>query len=66
MNPDDYGNFQTNLLTELKNKEQLRELLDGVEAGMIGIEELVLLLIWTKPLVSTPANAKQHAKDQYA
>ena len=57
MNPNDYGNFQANLLRELQQKEQLRDLLGGVEPGMLGIEELVLLMIWTKPLVSSPATA---------
>ena len=46
-----------------KEKEQLKELLGGVEPGMLGIEELVLLLIWTKPLVSTPGTARANAKD---
>lgn len=63
MNPDDYSNFSANLLDELKEKEQLKELLGGVEPGMLGIEELVLLLIWTKPLVSTPGTARANAKD---
>lgn len=33
--------------------EQLKLLLNGLAPGILGKEELILLLIWTKPLVSS-------------
>ena len=44
-------NFESKVLTELKQQNQLKSLLDGIAPGVIGMEELVLLLIWTKPLI---------------
>ena len=46
-------------------------MLDGIKPGMVGFEELVLLLIWTKPLVppSGGENAAQiraeYLRDKY-
>ena len=54
------------MLDELQQKAQLRELLKGIEPSMLGVEELVLLLIWSKPLVYGPGGQQQYQKDQYA
>ena len=43
--------FFVKVLDELKQNTQCRALLDGIVPGQIGTEELVLLMIWTKPLV---------------
>ena len=45
------ADFETKVLAELKQQNQVKALLDGISPGVIGMEELVLLLIWTKPLV---------------
>lgn len=45
-------------------------MLDGIAPGAIGVDELVLLLIWTKPLVppqgSTAQQRQAYLKDKYA
>lgn len=43
--------FFIRVLNELKSRQQVSALLDGIGPGAIGTEELVLLLIWTKPLI---------------
>ena len=48
---DAEANFETKVLNDLKQQEQVGPMLDGIAAGAIGVDELVLLLIWTKPLV---------------
>ena len=37
-----------------------------MKPGALGLEELVLLLIWSKPLVAPPGHKEEYRKDQYA
>ena len=43
--------FFVRVLNELKSNSQCQTLLAGIGPGQIGTEELVLLMIWTKPLI---------------
>lgn len=58
------------MLDELKQQVQVSGLLDGIAPGVLGTEELVLLMIWTKPLVPPPGSSAQarqaYLRDKYA
>lgn len=64
--------FESKVLAELKKKDQVKSLLDGISPGVLGLEELVLLLIWTTPLVPPASNGpdsqqlrQAYKKDNY-
>ena len=52
LNPSHDQNFYNKLFDELSNHNQLKSILYGLEPGVLGTEELILLGIWTKPLIS--------------
>jgi hypothetical protein len=52
LNPTHDQNFYNKLFEELSNHSQLKQIMHGLEPGVLGTEELILLGIWTKPLVS--------------
>lgn len=55
--------FFDKVVEELKQKEQLIELLYDLNSNLLGVEEIVLLLIWSKPLVQPPGAKRDEIKN---
>lgn len=48
-------------MDELKKHKSLQTLLTGVKPEQLSNEEIVLLLIWTSPLVTTTTNNDEYS-----
>jgi len=56
--------FYKALFEELASKDQLKNMLHGIEPGILGAEELILLNIWSSPLIQRKGQARDPYSDQ--